>query len=358
MGNIRRVRTAVIAGVALGLLGPSAMAVDTVTRRSTGKPVAGQITKVSRTEIVVTPRVGQPVTVPANDILEVDWEGAPPSVRLGRSQERGGQLAQALRSYEQAATENTSTNSNLRTEIEYLQVRVKAKLALADPTQMAAAAETLQAFLNRNRDYYRFYEAQLLLGELGLVAENYSAADAAFATLAEAPWSDLQMAGKIGGARILFDRGDIAGAKAVFDEVAASATGDDPGAAARRLEAKLGQAKCLQTQGRHEEAVPIFDEVVRESSENDTRLQAEAYVGQGTAYAAVGGKAKEAITKFLIVDVVPSLAQHADLHAEALYQLAQLWPTVGQPARGAEASARLEQDYPNSEWTRKLSGAQ
>jgi hypothetical protein len=56
---------------------------------------------------------------------------------------------------------------------------------------------------------------------------------------------------------------------------------------------------------------------------------------------------------FLHVDVIPSLAQEKDYHAEALYHLAQLWGAVGQPARAAEAAARLEQLYPNSDWARK-----
>ena len=102
----------------------------------------------------------------------------------------------------------------------------------------------------------------------------------------------------------------------------------------------------------HEEAVPIFSTIVHDATEHDTRLQAEAYVGQGEAYIAAN-KPKEALTRFLMVDVVPGLAQHGDLHAEALYQLAQLWPTVGQPVRGAEASAKLQEDYPNSEWAKK-----
>ena len=118
----------------------------------------------------------------------------------------------------------------------------------------------------------------------------------------------------------------------------------------------LGQAQCLQAQNRQDEAIPVYARIVKEASDDDTRLQAEAYVGQGEAYLASGNTNKEAITRFLIVDVVPSLAQHGDLHARALYELTQLWPAVGQPVRGAEASAKLQQDYPNSEWARKLGG--
>jgi tetratricopeptide (TPR) repeat protein len=352
----RQLALSVACGLSVcAFLSGSASGIDTVTRKSTEKAAAGEITSVSKTEVVVTPAVGDPTTVPVNDIVDVDWEEAPPSLKLGRSQETGGQFDLALKSYQQAATENTSNEPNLRAEITFSIARVRARQALADPALAADSMAELKAFTEANRDHYRFYEAELLLGEVALAADDLVTADGAFNSVARAPWNDHQMAAKIGLARIMLKRNDIPGAKAAFDEVAA-ANAVDPIEVARKLEAMLGQAKCLQAQSQHAEAVKILDEVVRQSGEKDTRLQAEAYVRQGVSYAALGDQPKQAVMAFLHVDVVPSLALHADFHSEALYQLAQLWPTVGQPARAADAAARLEQEYPNSEWTKRLSG--
>lgn len=346
-----------LAAAALCIVSTSAaFAIDTVTRKSTDRAAAGKITTVTRTEIVVTPAVGQPTTVPVNDIVDVDWEAAPPSLKLGRSQESGGQFDLALKSYQQASTENTSNDANLRAEITFSIARVKAKQALGNSELTADAITELKAFTESNRDHYRFFEAQMLLGEVALAAEDLVTADAAFNAVARAPWNDHQMAAKIGLARIMLQRDDIPGAKAAFDEVAA-ANAVDPIEISRKLEAMLGQAKCLQAQSQHAEAVAILTDVVKQSSDNDTRLQAEAYVRQGESLAALGDQPKQAVMAYLHVDVVPSLARHSDFHAEALYQLTQLWPTVGQPARAAEAAARLEQQYPNNEWTKRLSGA-
>ena len=354
--SVRRIRQSLTFLAAIGMLSAHVLAVDTVIRRSTDKPAVGEITSVSKTEVVVTPKVGQPTTVPANDIVDIDYAVAPPSLRLGRSQERSGQFEQALQSYAEAATDSATTSANLRAEIEFLQARTAGKAALGDSTKLAATAEGLQGFLDRNRDHYRCFEAQLFLGEVLLAADRVPDAEAAFMAVSAAPWPDMQMAGKMGIARIKSQQGDAAGAQVIFDEVVAGASASDPATAARRLEAMLGQAQCLRAQGKHAEAIPVFATVVRDSSENETRLQAEAYIGEGEACLAAGNRAKEALTKFLIVDVVPSLSQHGDLHAQALYQLSQLWPSVGQPVRGAEASAKLEQEYPNSEWAKKLSG--
>lgn len=356
MMNSRQTLLIAITTAALGA--HTALAIDTVTRRSTNKPAGGEITSVSQTEIIVTPKVGQPTTVPANDVLGIDYEAAPPTLRLARSQENGGQFAQALETYAQAAAEIPSGNPFLRAEIEFLQARTTGKLALGDPTQLTAAMEALEQFLERHDDHYRYYEAQQLLGEIKLAADDISGAEQAFAVVAAAPWTDTQMAGKLGSAQIQVRQGDPSAAQAIFDEIVANARGDDPATAARRLQAMLGQAQCLQALGRHAEAVPVYATVVKDASADDSRLQAEAYLGQGESYLAAGDNNKAAIMKFLIVDVVPALSQHGDLHARALFELAQLWPSVGQPVRGAEASAKLQQDYPNSEWAKRLSGTE
>jgi len=347
-----------IAGLALwSLAAASAGAVDTVTRKSTEKAAIGEITSVSRMELVVKPRIGNATTVPANDILDVDWDAAPPSLKLGRSQESSGQFDLALKSYQQAVTENQSSNANVRAEIEFSLARVTAKTAFADPTKLAEATAKLTEFTEKHRDHYRYFDAELLLGDLALASNDATSAEAVFDVLLTAPWADFQMAGNIGKGRILFARDDITGAKQAFDAVALQ-TPKTPAETSRKLEAMLGQATCLQKQQQNAEAVQILDQVVQETAVNDTRLQAEAYVRQGESYAAMGDKKKDAIRSFLFVDVVPALAQHTDFHAEALYHLAQLWPLVSHQEWGIEASARLQQLYPNSVWAKKLSGVQ
>ena len=334
---------------------PQAMALDEVIRRSTEKSAQGDIESVSRTEVVVQPRVGEAITVPANDIVDVNYDAAPPAQTLARSQEANGQFDLAIKSYQQAASESAAADANLQAEIAFSIARTNAKIALADPAQLPDAQAGLLAFTESNRDHYRFYEAQLLLGDVALANSALTAANAAYSVLADAPWTDHQMAGEIGKARILFARDDIAGAKEAFDKVAATDAAD-AGQLSRKLEGMLGQAKCLQAQSQHDQAVVILDEVVSQSSERDTRLQAEAYLRQGESFAALGDRVKEAILAYLHVDVVPTLSQHGDFHAEALYHLAQLWPAAGQPARAAEAAGKLEQTYPNSEWVKKLAG--
>ncbi|MFG0335055.1 MAG: tol-pal system YbgF family protein, partial [Maioricimonas sp. JB049] len=230
-----------------------------------------------------------------------------------------------------------------------------ARLAMQQNAGLDEAATLLDQFVDRFRDHYRFYEAQLLRGNVAIDQEEYGAADSAFSSVSRSPFPDYQMAAKIGNAKTLLARKDLQGAKSAFDEVAGM-TATTPLELSRKLEAMLGQATCLQMQSQYDAAAKILDQVIRESSPGDTQLQAEAYVRQGKCYSAIGENTMQAIMAYLHVDVVPSLAREKEYHAEALYQLSQLWPVVNQPARAAEAAARLEQQYPDNEWTKKLGG--
>jgi len=331
-----------------------ASAVDTVYLRSSDKRVAGEITEVTKESVTVTPRIGDPTTVPANDIDRVEWDGEPPSLGLARSKELAGQYALALEDYQKAQSEASAGNDQLRTDIAYGIASTIGKMALADPAQHGEAIDKLQAFKDSNSDHYRYYDALLLLGDVQLAMNDDNAAEATFNLVATSKWPDYQMAAKVNIGRVKLARGDVPGARAAFDEVAAMSS-SSPAEQSRQFEAMLGQASCLQQQGQNEEAAKILGEVIQKCSASNTRLQAEAYLRQGDAYAAQGQQVKAAVMAYLHVDLIPSLAREKDLHAEALYRLSQLWPALGQPARAEVAAGKLQSEYPNSEWAKKLS---
>ena len=313
------------AAVALMLWPATAFSIDTVTRRGAERPVGGTVKSMTKTEVVVFQKVGnKEETIPANEIVLVDWDAEPAEFGLGRGHVDAGNYTQAME-----------------------------QLALADPTLTADAVAKLKGFLTAHRENFRFYEAQALLAEVALLAKDTATADASFNSLTQCPWLDTQLAGKNGLARVLLATNNVAGAKAAFDEVVATEV-KSPAEVASRLQAMLGQARCLQLDGKLPEAITTLDQVIEQASTQETRILAEAYVRQGDCLVATGKNFQDAILAYLHVDVIPVLAQQNDLHAEALYQLSKLWGTVGKASRGAEASAKLEQLYPKSDWAKKL----
>jgi tetratricopeptide (TPR) repeat protein len=334
----------------------SVEAIDVVVRRSGAAREGGKLSKMTKTEVTITKQVGGDAVVPANDIAWIEHDNAPASVRLGRAALDAGQLDLALKQFEQAQTESAaSDNAALRGDLEFSLAEVFARRALTDASQAAEAGRRLQEFLAKNRDHYRFYDAQLLLGDVSLAAGDSAAAVAAFTAAAAAPWKDYQMAAQIGQGRTFLAQQNVDAAQREFDAVAAVSP-QTPTETSRRLQAMLGQARCLSLKGQHQPAISILEKVVDESSLVDTRLQAEAYLLQGDCLIAMGANPKEAIMAYLHIDVIPALAKETDFHAQALFHLARLWNQVGQPDRAREAADALLGQYPESEWAKKLGG--
>lgn len=331
----------------------SALAIDVVVRRDSQRD-GGKVSKSTKTDVTVTKQVGGDTVIPVNEIDFIEWEGAPAVMALGRTALTNGQLDNAEKQLQQALTESAgSENAGLRGDLDFLLAKTLALRALADPAKAAEAAAKLKAYISGNRDHYRVFDAQLLMGDVSVAAADYPAAIAAYTAVSASPWKDYQMAAQIGQGRVLLAQNDVPGAKREFDAVAA-VTPDGAAQKSRRLEGLLGQARCLQAQQQYQQAVKILDTVIDEATITDTRIQAEAYVRQGDCYAAQGGSPKDAIMAYLHVDVIPALSKESDLHAESLFHLARLWKQAGQEERARDAADALRDQYPESVWTKKL----
>lgn len=332
--------------------------VDTVYRRNETKGFGGQITAANKTEVVVTQKVGNKEEhFPANEIERVEYQNEPAVLGIIRGQLSSGQFAQVLTGCQEAMTAAAAGNQNLKGEIDYLAIRALARIAQADATKVPAAIEKIKSFTNTYRDHYRFYPVQQILGETALLTKDIVTADSAFSLLKETPWPEYQLIGKAGIAKTLLAQDKIAEAKTIFDEVASAST-TTPAEKTCQMEGMLGQAKCLEKSNQLDQATDVLKKIVQAASADETRLLAQTYLQLGNSYSLDGQRAKDAVLAYLHVDVIPTLASQSDLHAEALYNLSKLWPAIGQPARGAEASAKLQQDYPESEWTKKLAEGQ
>lgn len=338
------------------LLAPlSAFAIDTVHRKSQEKSTGGSITTINANEVVVTQKVGnREEKVPANDIRGVEWDGEPADMKKARSFEGGSEYLRGKELFEELL--KTDLKPNIKTDVEFYIARLLHRSAQGDPAQAKEAIDKLTAFTTLRKTSYRYYEALGLLGELALASKDYAAADKAFDALSKATWPETKLAAQIGSARVLLAKEDFAGAKKIFDTVAGT-DAKTPAETSQKLEGTLGQAECLMNDKKYAEAIKSLEAVIDQAAPTDTRLQAQAYLRQGDCLRLMGEKPKEAALAYLHVDVLPNFAAHKDLHAEALYNLFGLWGSLGQADRAERAESRLRDEYPNSEWTRKLGGS-
>ncbi|PHS61084.1 MAG: hypothetical protein COB12_12435 [Flavobacterium sp.] len=336
----------------ISLAASPAFALDIITRKSVETRIAGKITSISKTEVKIKPQTGADVTIPANDIQSIKWDDDTPLMNIAIGQEKIGNYEAAIKSLQDAKAKVPAAAENIRTDIDFFSARVLAKFALADQTRLPDAVARMKKFTDSNATSFRFYEAIGFLGQLYLAQKDYIKAEAAFSSLERSPFADQQLSAKSSKAHVLLAQNQIDKALQAFEQVIKSPAKDEA-SKQRQLEAMLGKANCLNLKSQPEEALKLLDIVVEKANESDVRLQAQTQILRGTSLLA-GGKNQEALLAYLLVDVMFSGQQ--DLHAESLYNLSQLWVTIGKPGRADEARAILESKYPNSPWAKKLSG--
>lgn len=336
------------------LLSQTAFAIDTVYVVDQEKRVAGKITNVTRDAITVTGQVAGETEIPTNKIEKIEFDGEPPELRLVRTVERNGDYEGAIKQYTDLVAK-AGNNEALKGEIEFLLARSKGRLGEADAAVRKDGLDALQEYANSHRTHYRYYDAQLLYGQLATIGGDYTRARIAFDTVSKSPFSDYQMAAKVALANALLAEDKVDEAAKLYKEVGATKAGNSR-EKSQKLAALLGSAKVQSSRKKYDDAIKTLQQVIDQTTAADTAVQAEAYLRQGDAYAASGANAKAAVMAYLFVDVVPSLARESSKHAEALYRLTQMWPLVGQQGRASEAATRLRDLYPNSDWTTKLSG--
>lgn len=339
-------------GLVLLFMTYAANAAETIARRH-DKPLSGEVTAVSKTDVTV--RVKNPreetITIPANEVQNISFSGEPPEGNLARGDEAAGRYQRAIEGYEKTLAGLKGSNSLGRIEIEYSIARAMGKQALLEPSKADDAIKRLEDFRARHGDHYRYFDATQLLGRLYLSKNDFVQARAAFDALARAPWKETQMTAKVATGRLLLADNKPNEALAAFDEVAAMpANGLD--AESQRLDALLGKARVLLAQRKFGDAQTVLEEVVDKAGPEDTRVNAEAYIRLGDAHREQGHDV-DALLEYLKVDLL--FPSEKACQAEALFHLVRLFERVGQKGRAVEARDRLESDeFRDSEWARQL----
>ena len=344
-----RPRVAATLGAALLIAFAGTAVADDVTRSGDVPVIRGTVTGASRAEVTVN-LTGDgeegTETIPAAEVVEISWDGEPPTMGALRGRESRGRLEDALTGYRAAADEMGRLGPLARGDIEFLIARTLGKLALNDPARRPEAAEALEEFVAGRPDHFRFDPVLRLLAEVQAAAGNLDAAGAALDKLKASPSPQFQTAAAVAAGELALQRGDADAALAAFDQVLQNAEGR------AASEAKVGRAAALGQLNRHPEALEALDATLEEIPLGDAELRARVHVRRGQSLQATGAE-QDAILEYLKVDVLYPGASAA--HAESLYHLARLWNSARFPERAAESAAKLKANYPNSDWAAKLS---
>ena len=321
---------------------------DTINRKS-GKPQRGTVTEITQTSVTVKPGISDPVTIDANDIIDIEWGGGPGDLITARGAENSGNYDTALENY--AKAEADASKALIKADIAFLIARTTAKIAMEkDATKLDDAAAKLDAFIKANTTSYRYFDAVFLLGRIHLARKDFTKAGIEFTRLAKAPWSDYKMAGQNANGRLAIARGDLPAAKAAYQAVL-GLPATKPAEVSRRNEALLGMSAALIAEKNHQAALKSITEAITKADPEDSAVQAEAYVLKGDCLQSIGQN-KSAILAYLHVPVL--FEKEAMLNARALYHLTILWEKVEQPDRSVAARDELTEKYADTKWAKML----
>ncbi len=339
-------------GIAFGvLLSATAVstvsAVDVVTRRSDNAAYRGKISKSDTTQIVVKRSNGAEEVISSSDIKSVVFDGEPSTLRAARANEKSGALDTALVKLKEIQSSYSGSSKLLKADITYLVARVLGKQALVDPSKADEAIAAIQAFRGANKTNFRYLEATLLEASLHAIKKDAAAGQALLQEVQQSPVKGYQLQAGVDLGRLLLASGDAAGAESSFQDVISKSKGD-VSASAALYDGMLGLALGLKQQNKTDEAIKTLDEVISaEKPSPATRTLAEAWLRKGDCLRQKN-QAKAALMAYLHVDVLYS--GEPVQHAEALKRLSELWTPAGHEDRAIDATTRLTERYPNSQW--------
>jgi tetratricopeptide (TPR) repeat protein len=338
----------------LGLLllpAGACLALDVV--KTTAGAVSGKVVGISPYKVELQQGAsGAKKEISANQIILITFEGEPFSLKTAKTMIAvEHRYQEGLSTLNKVKPDELGGRKELRQELEFYRALAEARQALDGLGPIAEAGKKMLAFANDNATSYHYLDACETIGDLLMANRSFAEAEKYYGKLARSPWPEVQMKAGVAIGYAQLDQGKTGEAMKSFEAALAAPGGEESPVQAQRNAAQLGKAAVLTAMKKPGDAVALVDAMLQKADPDDGKLIARAYNTLGNAYRQ-SGKPKEAVLAFLKTHLLfPAASPEA--HAEALYNLAELWEQLHKPERAVEAGKILAEKYPNSPWTEK-----
>ena len=311
--------------------------------------VSGKVTAMTPFGVTVESNSG-PKEIPASAINKIDFDGAPVEISRARDRIEGNRFEDALAELEKIS--DPINSPQIQQEIDFIKALSNAKIALGSGTVTAQdAGKLMSAFVSANKESIHFYPATELLGKLFFAVGRTDLAEQQFAELTNSQWTELVLRGHFNRGEMLNLLEKYDDALAAYEAILAMPSNDDA-TQQYKLLAKVQKAKTNAMAGKPvEESVAAINEIIKNENPTNAQLFAYAYNALGACHLKAENL-KEAAMAFLHTELL--FAQENEPQAEALYQLALIWPKLDHTDRASRARDGLKTRYRNSYWANKL----
>lgn len=325
---------------------PPALAQDRVYPKQ-GAVASGKILNLSPAAVTIEVR-GKNQNFEMSDVRKITFDDEPNSLDRARENVLSGQFDQALDELKKIEVAAISAPL-VQQDVQFYRYYCEGKLGLASGGDKAAAIQGLLALASANRETHHLYNLGELLGELAMAIGQPDKAGNYFRIMLSAADPEIKALGMYRLADVDLQTGKTAEAKKSF-ETLAGISSQSPAMARLKSLAAVGLALCENAAGDSAGAIKRLEDLVAKNDSTDQQLFSRIFNALGTCYMKLD-KPTEAVLSYLKTDLL--YFTEAEPHAEALYHLKQLFPKVGNAAKGAEAGARLVASYPSSTWANK-----
>ncbi|MCE9632466.1 MAG: tetratricopeptide repeat protein [Planctomycetia bacterium] len=345
----------VAAAIALGSTIPTlAQSLDRV-RLVTGVELQGEVSEASPNGIDLEGKNG-PQKISIESIREVRFANEPEELRSARTlllRKDGAGALDELAKIKSADLEGIE--KEIQTELAFVRAAATGRKALASGEGLAAGQKAVADFLTTYPRSHHFYDMQELLGDVFARQGKIAEAAAAYGTLDKGPPA-IEVRAATLKADLLSGQQKYPEALREYEAAAKVATKIEGDSGKRaRLGADMGRARCLTRLGKAADAIAAAQGMLKDADSGDSENLARLYALLGEAQRTLGDKDRDAIVSFLTVDMVHNSVPEE--HAQALFNLVELWEKTNNPERAREARQNLETSYPDSPWTKKLRAA-
>jgi len=307
----------------------------------------GKIVERTRDKVVIE-KGGANQSYETNNISRVVFDGEPQLLSRAKDEVGQGQLDQAMEDF--AKVDFPSIKSeDIKQDYLFFKGYIDALNALRGRGDPRAASKLLFSWAKDNSTSHLFYLASETLGELAMASGTPELASRYFSVLSGSPFADLKTKGNYLSGKALLASKKPVDARAKFDLVAQAQVGDPASLKFKKL-ASLASIRCDAAEGKGKQALDALEKMVDEGDSTDSELFSEIFNAIGGILRASGNN-DESVLAYLKTDLL--YATEVEAHAEALYNLSQLWALIGDNQRATETKSRLSKLYPTSPWLTK-----
>ena len=313
-----------------------------------GSVASGKLVEITRDEITIEVR-GNNQKLPVAEVRKVVFDDEPSGLDRAREMFAQSQYTQVLDELKKIDV-STIKNPLIVQDVEFYRFASEGKLGLTGSGGDKAKAKAgLLALAGKNKNSHHMIELSELLGDLAVGLGKPDEATRYYGVLTNSPNGDTKALAAYRLAQLDLSQGKNTEARTRFQQLLSSTSTSVKTVRLKSL-AEVGTALCDAREGKPQQALDQLKQMVVKYESTDQELFARIYNAQGACYIALE-KPSLALLAYLRTDLL--FYTDAEAHAEALYQLVQLWPKAGEPSRATETRARLVSQYAGSIWASK-----